>query len=196
MAFWYRLGVAVGVTVLVSCGNPTPEHPASGHSTRSADAVLSLPAGSGPSAGPAVNESARQDPTQALPLGLTAQQVLKSSALIATDPRATNPVYGSRAQTEPSSSDRPPPDQAQQAARHSWYAEVRDSPDVIVRLQALEFWAQQPGDALDPVTYSLVDGDESVRARAQELLEQQLTREAVATQPVKEEEGYGGQIKQ
>ena len=33
-----------------------------------------------------------------------------------------------------------------------------------------------PGESLDPVTYALVDPDESVRARAQELLEQRLNR--------------------
>lgn len=59
-----------------------------------------------------------------------------------------------------------------------WYATARDSPDVSVRLQALETWAQRPGDQLDPVTYGLVDQDDSVRRRAQELYEQQLAREA------------------
>jgi hypothetical protein len=73
-----------------------------------------------------------------------------------------------------------------------WFAEVREHPDVTVRLQALEVWVQQPGDALDPVTYALVDGDESVRARAQELWEQQLTRETATTRPV-QGEGPGGQ---
>jgi hypothetical protein len=66
---------------------------------------------------------------------------------------------------------------------------------VTARLQALEFWAQQPGDALDPVTLALVDEDESVRTRAQELWEQQLTREAAATRPVPEE-GHAAQTKQ
>jgi hypothetical protein len=37
-------------------------------------------------------------------------------------------------------------------------------------------WAQHPGDKFDPVTYGLVDPDESVRARAQELLEAVLAR--------------------
>lgn len=58
---------------------------------------------------------------------------------------------------------------------------MRESPDVTVRLQALETWAQRPDDQLDPVTYGLVDPDESVRQRAQELYEQQLRREVMAT---------------
>lgn len=67
----------------------------------------------------------------------------------------------------------------QQEAWAQWYQTARDSPDVTVRLQALEQWAQRPGDALDPVTYGLVDQDEAVRSRAQALWDQQLMREAV-----------------
>jgi len=72
---------------------------------------------------------------------------------------------------------------------------MREHSDVSVRLQALEFWAQQPSDALDPVTYALVDGDEQVRTRAQELWEQQLTRDTATTAPIKEQEA-GGRAKQ
>jgi hypothetical protein len=45
-----------------------------------------------------------------------------------------------------------------------------------VRIQALDAWARQPGASLDPVTYALVDPDASVRARAQEVLEEELAR--------------------
>jgi hypothetical protein len=71
-------------------------------------------------------------------------------------------------------------------------AELRAHPDATVRLQALELWAQQPGDALDPVTYALVDGDEQVRARAQELWWSSSSRETATSRPV-QEEGPGGQ---
>ena len=47
-------------------------------------------------------------------------------------------------------------------------------PDPTIRLYALEAWALRPGLTLDPVTYALVDPDESVRARAQEVLEEVL----------------------
>ena len=49
-------------------------------------------------------------------------------------------------------------------------------PDPAIRLYALEVWAFDPGERLDPVTHALVDPDESVRARAQELLEEALSR--------------------
>ncbi len=58
-----------------------------------------------------------------------------------------------------------------------------------MRLQALEQWAQQPpsNHSLDPVTYALVDEDDTVRARAQTLYEQQLVREATAAAPSEQE---------
>lgn len=58
----------------------------------------------------------------------------------------------------------------------AWLAAAREDPDPNVRLHALETWAENPGESLDPVTYALVDPDESVRARAQELFEQELAR--------------------
>lgn len=69
--------------------------------------------------------------------------------------------------------------EAEAAQWEQWYATARESSDVSVRLQALETWAQQPSDQIDPVTYGLVDQDDSMRQRAQELYEQQLTREAM-----------------
>jgi len=62
-----------------------------------------------------------------------------------------------------------PPDPA-------WLAAARDDPDPNVRLHALGTWAQYPGESLDPVTYALVDPDETVRARAQELMDEALAR--------------------
>jgi hypothetical protein len=44
------------------------------------------------------------------------------------------------------------------------------------RLNALEAWRRDPGESLDPVTSALVDPDERVRARAQELFEEALAR--------------------
>jgi len=55
-------------------------------------------------------------------------------------------------------------------------AEAYGSPDPRIRIRALEVWAQHPGEDLNPLTYALVDPDESVRARAQELLEAVLAR--------------------
>src|SRR6266404_7122107 len=55
-------------------------------------------------------------------------------------------------------------------------AELLHAPDPDVRIQTLDAWASQPSVSLDPLTYALVDSDESVRARAQELLEEALAR--------------------
>jgi len=57
-----------------------------------------------------------------------------------------------------------------------WLAELLHAPDANVRREALDAWASRPGASLDPVTYALVDPDESVRARAQEVFEQELSR--------------------
>ena len=58
----------------------------------------------------------------------------------------------------------------------AWLEAAREDPDPRVRFHAIETWAIKPGKSLDPVTYALVDHDETVRARAQELLEQELER--------------------
>jgi hypothetical protein len=58
----------------------------------------------------------------------------------------------------------------------SWLDGVDQNLDPHMRLAALEVWAGGPRESLDPVTYALVDPDESVRARAQELWEQELDR--------------------
>jgi hypothetical protein len=52
----------------------------------------------------------------------------------------------------------------------------RDDPEPGTRLQSLETWEREPKKTLDPITYALVDPDEKVRARAQELLEEELAR--------------------
>ena len=184
MALWHRLGAAVGITALVGCSNPTPDRPVSGHSTGSADAVVSPPAGDAASAGLAAHEPARQAPTQTSPLGPPAQHASKPGVPITDASRATSLAPDVRVQATASPADtqqsdeRADADQVQREVRQQWFAEMRESPDATVRLQALELWAQQPSDALDPETYALLDDeDEQVRARVEELWEQQLTQE-------------------
>ena len=58
----------------------------------------------------------------------------------------------------------------------SWLEAAREDPDPRVRLHAIETWAAKPDKTLDPVTYALVDPDETIRARAQELFEEALER--------------------
>lgn len=53
-------------------------------------------------------------------------------------------------------------------------AKELDSPDVSVRLRALDLWVQQgPKASLDPLVVALDDEDETVRAKAMALIEQQ-----------------------
>jgi hypothetical protein len=54
-----------------------------------------------------------------------------------------------------------------------WMAQKLNSPKVRVRLQALETWAQSaPPGAIDPLILAFEDPDPRVRARAQQLIEQ------------------------
>jgi len=62
------------------------------------------------------------------------------------------------------------------AASAGALADAGTDPDPEARLTALEAWARDPGESLDPVTSALVDPDERVRARAQELFEEALAR--------------------
>ena len=60
------------------------------------------------------------------------------------------------------------------------YAAARDDADPSARMQVIEGWAQhaRPDSSLDLLTNALVDPDEAVRMRAQELLEQELDVDA------------------
>jgi HEAT repeat protein len=58
-----------------------------------------------------------------------------------------------------------------------WMAQKLNSPKVRVRLQALEIWAQTtPPGAVDPLILAFEGKDERVRARAQQLIEQDWAR--------------------
>jgi hypothetical protein len=60
-----------------------------------------------------------------------------------------------------------------------WMVQKLNSPNVRVRLRALETWAQSaPPGAVDPLILAFEDQDERVRARAQQLIEQDWTRKA------------------
>jgi hypothetical protein len=63
----------------------------------------------------------------------------------------------------------------------AWMANDLDSPDVRVRLQALDRWGQQaPTGAVDPLLLALEDEDERVQARALALIEQDWVRAQAA----------------
>ena len=146
------------------------------------------------------SEKDRPAPTQTIIRGPDAlPSPTKPGLLLTESSRGIPPAPDARAPSTTASSDthqleeRAAADRAQLEAWAQWYAAAREHPDVSVRLQALEHWAQQPGEALDPVTYALVDGDEDVRARAQDVWAQQLTREEAAAGPA-QEEGDRGQV--
>jgi hypothetical protein len=57
-------------------------------------------------------------------------------------------------------------------------------PDPAVRLKGLEDWAQHPGGySIEPLTQALVDPDEAVRARAQQLFDHALAIQGGDTSP-------------
>ena len=61
----------------------------------------------------------------------------------------------------------------------AWMAKELDSPDVRVRLLALETWVQTaPLGAIDPLILALEDKDERVHDRAMELIEQDMARDS------------------
>ena len=71
-------------------------------------------------------------------------------------------------------------------------AQKLNSPNVRVRLRALEAWAREaPPGAVDPFILAFEDKDERVRARAQQLLEQDWARKAEAEKSGNESRGSG-----
>ena len=168
------LAWGMGLVLLVglsACGSPAPETPGVGQATGAA-VVVSTQADDAARAAP-------QAPTPTSPLGATGQPATAAARRPPDAAGAPSPAPVP-ADTPPSNA-QPTADQAQHEARELWFAELRESPDATVRLQALEQWAQQPGDTINPLTYALVDEDEAVRARAEALYAQQRAREEAET---------------
>ena len=95
---------------------------------------------------------------------------------------ASTPVASTASRLVPGLAMRPPAASPTQhdlpvtAATALSFEEVNQHPDSQMRMAALEVWAAGAKESLDPVTYALVDADDAVRTRAQELLEQELAR--------------------
>lgn len=181
LTVWSWLGCGIGLLALVltvgSCGSPASDQPASSSGSsvsRATDRVpvntaVSSTAPSGSSLAGAAGEltpfPARREVSVSLGTSGTGTVATKNGdRLLAESVPSTESYF-------------------QRAAREQWYAAMREAPEAGMRLYALEHWAQQPGEAIDSVTYALVDEDESVRTRAQELYEQRVAREAESETP-------------
>lgn len=78
----------------------------------------------------------------------------------------------------------------------AWIAKDLDSPDVGVRIRALETWAQSaPPGAVDPLIVALDDHDERVQARAMELIDQDWARAADVEQSGEEAGDTSGVVR-
>ena len=182
--------LALGITAFVGCGTPTPDAPESNH-TMGIDRRRWICPGGRRTTRWSHRLRTRTSGSHAdVPLGLPAQHASTPEARITDATRGTRSANDDRVQIAASPADTPlsderaDADQAQREARQRWFAEMQESPSAAVRLQALELWAQQPSDALDPETFALLDDEDAqVRARAEQLWEQQLSREAGATAP-------------
>lgn len=173
-----RLARLLGLVLLAglsACGSPSPETPVSGPTTGSAAAVVAPPAGNAADAGPVAHDPQHQGFTSTTLPGASNRDRATPGAPITNDPRAAQ-----SASDPPPSDAQTTADQAPREARQQWLAELRESPDAGVRLQALAIWAAQPDDDLEPMFEALGDDDEAVRARAEALWEQQLTQEETA----------------
>jgi len=58
----------------------------------------------------------------------------------------------------------------------AWLEAALNDPNPKVRIQALDYWSEHPGEKLDPLTSAMVDPDERVRAHAEKLFEEALIR--------------------
>lgn len=105
--------------------------------------------------------------------GLSACGPAPSDDASSLEPRAS--VAGHEARSERGLAPAHQPDHLELP---DWIATALASPDVPVRLHALEQWAQQgPTAPLDPLVVALEDEDERVRAKAMELIEQNWAAE-------------------
>jgi len=129
--------------------------------------------------GPAVSDDAlTSKPPASLGASAKSQPVLQGTAVPRNGPftLAASPVplavspASNYAQAAEQEEPTPLPDHL---ALPIWIAQALDAPEVSVRLQALDMWAQQGAQApLDPLVVALDDEDDDVRAKAMAIIEQ------------------------
>jgi hypothetical protein len=118
-----------------------------------------------------------------LPYGLIIYDPAPSAASAATKPvvellltRRPPPSTATRASDAPAIAINPAERQTGMLEAPPEWAAVLQHPDPVVRIQALQRWAEQDTPTvLNPLTQALVDPDESVRTRAQALVERVWT---------------------
>jgi hypothetical protein len=178
-------GACSVLLILIGCGKPSADETLAPRAGQQVGAASSpdRPGGSGgePQAVAAPAAASLVDPPK--PSRSTPTPSSRQAQTETAQPQQTDATSSPVAEKE--RKERSPAEEAQWQA---WYTAARESPEVSVRLQALEHWAQRPSEAFDPVTYGLVDEDEQVRTRAQDLYQQQLTREAAEAVPIQEEQ--------
>ena len=124
--------------------------------------------------GPAVSDQA---PNQKFRASLGAPSESQPVSQQAPAPR--NGPFTQAARPAPSvANDLPAPAAQEEAVPEdlvlpTWIAQALDAPEVSVRLQALDMWAQQGAQApLDPLVVALDDENDDVRTKAMEIIEQ------------------------
>ncbi|MDK2742211.1 MAG: hypothetical protein NDI90_04795 [Nitrospira sp. BO4] len=96
---------------------------------------------------------------------------------VAEDHRGVTPVSPPTPIARASSSSLPMPSPRQEPVVPDWIATALASPDVSVRLQALDRWVQQgQTGSVDPLMLALNDPDERVQTRALQLIEEDWVR--------------------
>ncbi|MDH5194311.1 MAG: hypothetical protein OEW32_11545 [Nitrospira sp.] len=150
---WCYFGVVVGLATLMGCGHPPPDGQMSENTTGAGEAVVSSP----------TDETARAAfSTQTAPLGPTARQTL---------PRPGEKLGPLDAGLSPTDQDEARP--GEPLVVPTWMATALASPDVAVRLHALDRWALQgQTGSVDPLMLALTDPDKRVQARALAFIEE------------------------
>ena len=192
-----ELVLVVGITALMGCGNPPPDHSVSGPTTVSAGAVGPISTSALSNTSLAGQKPASHSPTPMPPfLRPTDQSVPVQEIPPKKDPRMT---MTDNTDVQPNTSSLVPSEvnqqalaeQAQYEARHNWLSEIRENQNASVRLMALELWAQHPDLDIDPRTFVMDEDNEQIQARALELwekyaIQQQEEPEATPSVPFPE----------
>ena len=105
------------------------------------------------------------------------QPVPQQSPSVSNNPFTPAAFPASNYTPAPAAQEEPEP-QPEYLDLPSWIAQALEAPEVSVRLQALDTWAQQGDQApLDPLVVALDDDDDDVRTKAMEIIEQQWATE-------------------